>query len=31
MRLVIADDHLGFKHAIAAVLPGAGWQRWAEE
>src|SRR5919109_1841174 len=27
VRLVISDDHLGLKHAIAAVLPGAGWQR----
>jgi len=25
--LVISDDHLGLKRAIAAVLPGAGWQR----
>ncbi|PZR97775.1 MAG: hypothetical protein DLM67_07075 [Candidatus Nephthysia bennettiae] len=24
--MVISDDHLGLKHAIAAVLPGAGWQ-----
>jgi len=27
VRLVISDDHLGLKRAIAAVLPGAGWQR----
>ncbi|GAC1665419.1 MAG: IS256-like element IS1081 family transposase [Candidatus Dormibacteraceae bacterium] len=27
VRLVISDDHLGLKQAIAAVLPGAGWQR----
>jgi len=25
--LVISDNHLGLKKAIAAVLPGAGWQR----
>ena len=25
--LVISDDHLGLKNAIAAVLPGAAWQR----
>jgi len=27
VRLVISDDHLGLKQSIAAVLPGAGWQR----
>jgi putative transposase len=27
VRLVISDDHLGLKQAIAAVLPGSGWQR----
>ena len=27
VKLVISDDHLGLKQAIAAVLPGAGWQR----
>ena len=27
VRLVISDDHRGLKQAIAAVLPGAGWQR----
>src|SRR5579875_2198780 len=27
VRLVISDDHLGLEQAIAAVLPGAGWQR----
>ncbi len=27
VRLIISDDHLGLKQAIAAVLPGAGWQR----
>lgn len=27
VRLVISDDHLGLKRAIAAVLPGACWQR----
>jgi transposase-like protein len=27
VRLVISDDHLGLKQAIAATLPGAGWQR----
>lgn len=27
VRLVISDDHLGLKQAIAGVLPGAGWQR----
>jgi putative transposase len=27
VKLVVSDDHLGLKRAIAAVLPGAGWQR----
>jgi putative transposase len=27
VRLVISDSHEGLKQAIAAVLPGAGWQR----
>ena len=27
VRLIISDDHLGLKQAIAAVLPGAGWPR----
>jgi transposase-like protein len=27
VRLVISDAHQGLKHAIAAVLQGAGWQR----
>lgn len=27
VRMVISDHHLGLKQAIAAVLPGAGWQR----
>ncbi len=27
VRLVISDDHAGLVHAIAAVLPGASWQR----
>jgi transposase-like protein len=27
VRLVISDDHAGLVNAIAAVLPGAGWQR----
>jgi putative transposase len=27
VHLVISDDHLGLKQAIAAVLPGASWQR----
>src|SRR5205807_9743816 len=27
VRLVVSDDHLGLKQAIAAVLPGASWQR----
>lgn len=27
VRLVISDDHLGLKQAIAAVLSGTGWQR----
>jgi putative transposase len=27
VRLVISDDHRGLKQAIAATLPGAGWQR----
>lgn len=27
VRQVISDDHLGLKQAIAATLPGAGWQR----
>src|SRR5256886_3898270 len=26
-KLVVSDDHLGLKQAIAAVLPGASWQR----
>jgi putative transposase len=26
IKLVISDDHLGLKQAIAAVLPGAAWQ-----
>jgi len=27
VKLVVSDDHLGLKQAIAAVLPGASWQR----
>lgn len=27
VRLVVSDDHKGVKQAVAAVLPGAGWQR----
>jgi transposase-like protein len=27
VRLVISDDHKGLKAAIAAALPGSGWQR----
>ena len=27
VRLVISDDHRGLKQAVAAVLPGASWQR----
>ena len=27
VQLVISDDHAGLVNAIAAVLPGAGWQR----
>ena len=27
MKLVISDCHQGLRNAIAAVLPGAGWQR----
>ena len=27
VKLVISDSHEGLKQAIAAVLPGAGWQR----
>jgi transposase-like protein len=27
VKLVISDDHQGLKKAIAAVLPGAAWQR----
>jgi putative transposase len=27
VRLVVSDDHLGLEQAIAAVLPGASWQR----
>jgi transposase-like protein len=27
VALVISDDHAGLVNAIAAVLPGAGWQR----
>lgn len=27
VNLVISDSHEGLKQAIAAVLPGAGWQR----
>ncbi len=27
VELVISDAHVGLKHAIAAVLPGASWQR----
>ncbi|HZU16776.1 MAG TPA: transposase [Candidatus Dormibacteraeota bacterium] len=27
VRLVVSDDHLGLEQAIAAVRPGAGWQR----
>lgn len=27
VKQVISDDHLGLKQAIAATLPGAGWQR----
>lgn len=27
VRLVVSDDHKGLKQAVAAVLPGAGWQR----
>ena len=27
IKLVVSDDHLGLKQAIAAVLPGASWQR----
>lgn len=27
VRMVISDHHLGLRQAIAAVLPGAGWQR----
>lgn len=27
VMLVVSDDHLGLKQAIAATLPGAGWQR----
>src|SRR5205807_10462350 len=27
VRLVISDDHAGLVSAIAAVLPGASWQR----
>jgi transposase-like protein len=27
VQLVTSDDHAGLVHAIAAVLPGAAWQR----
>jgi transposase-like protein len=27
VKLIVSDDHKGLKQAIAAVLPGAGWQR----
>jgi putative transposase len=27
VKLIVSDDHKGRKQAIAAVLPGAGWQR----
>ena len=27
VRLVVSDDHKGLKQAVAAVLPGAAWQR----
>ena len=27
VKQVISDDHLGLRQAIAATLPGAGWQR----
>jgi transposase-like protein len=27
VKLVVSDDHLGLKQAIAATLPGAAWQR----
>jgi transposase-like protein len=27
VKLVVSDDHKGLKQAIAAVLPGASWQR----
>jgi putative transposase len=27
VKLIASDDHRGLKQAIAAVLPGAGWQR----
>jgi transposase-like protein len=27
VELVISDAHQGLKQAIAAVLPGASWQR----
>jgi transposase-like protein len=27
VKLVVSDDHKGLKQAIAAVLPGAAWQR----
>lgn len=27
VKLVVSDDHQGLKQAIAAVLPGASWQR----
>ena len=28
VQLVTSDDHAGLVSAIAAVLPGAAWQKW---